>query len=78
MKLALISVSNKENIIPLTNFILEKNYNILSTGSSYNHIIENIDPKYKNRIISIKDFTEYPEILKGQLNTLHPKIYEGL
>jgi len=78
MKLALISVSDKEHIIPLTNFILQKDYNILSTLTTYNHIIKNINPKYKNRIISIKDFTDYQDILERNVKALHPKFNRGL
>ncbi len=78
MKLALVSVSNKDNIINISNFLLEHNYNILSTGGTYKHLLNNINFKYKNRIISVEDFTEYPEILEGRVKTLHPKIYGGL
>ena len=38
--------------------ILDNNYNILSTGGTYKHLINNIHPKYENRIISIKDFID--------------------
>jgi phosphoribosylaminoimidazolecarboxamide formyltransferase / IMP cyclohydrolase len=78
MKLVLISVSNKHNIIYISNFILSKNYNILSTGGTYKHLVNNINPLYKGRVISIEEFTEYPEILDGRVKTLHPKIYGGL
>jgi phosphoribosylaminoimidazolecarboxamide formyltransferase / IMP cyclohydrolase len=78
MKLALVSVSNKHNLIKICDFLLENNYNILSSGGTYNHLISTLHPKYKNKIISIKDFTDYPEILEGRIKTLHPKIYGGL
>ena len=78
MKIALISVYNKEQIIQITNFILEQDYNILSSGETYTHIIKNIHPKYKNRIIFINNFTDYPEILEARFKTLHPRIYGGL
>ena len=78
MKLALVSISNKDNIINISNFLLEHNYNIISTGSTYKHLLNNINLNYKNRIISAEDFTEYHEILEGCDKTLHPKIYDGL
>ena len=42
MKLALISVSDKTNIIELCNFLLKKDYNIISTGGTYLHILKNL------------------------------------
>ena len=78
MKLALVSVSDKTNIVEISNFLLKNDYNILSTGGTFTHLLNNIDTKYKNRIISVKDFTDYPEILEGRVKTLHPKIYGGL
>ena len=39
-KYALISVSNKSNIISLANFLLKQNYKILSSGGTYKHLIE--------------------------------------
>ena len=42
MKLALISVSDKSNLIDLVKFLFNNDYNIISTGGTYNHIIDNI------------------------------------
>jgi phosphoribosylaminoimidazolecarboxamide formyltransferase / IMP cyclohydrolase len=78
MKLALISVSNKQHILPLTKFLLKNDYNIISTGGTYTHILNNLNPEYKDRIISIENFTGFPEILDGRVKTLNPKIYGGL
>ena len=78
MKYALISVSDKSNILNLTNCLLENNYNILSTGGTYKHILNNISEAHQNRVIKISDYTGFPEILTGRVKTLHPKIYGGL
>ena len=42
MKLALISVSDKSNLIDLVKFLFNNDYNIISTGGTYNHIVDNI------------------------------------
>ena len=86
MKLALISVSDKSNLIDLVKFLFNNDYNIISTGGTYNHIIDNIqngnielnDVDYTKRIKSVSDFTGFPEILGGRVKTLHPKIYGGI
>ena len=78
MKLALISVYNKKNILELTNFLLLNDYNILSTGGTFKYLETNISPEHKHRIIPIENFTGFPEILNGRVKTLHPKIYGGI
>jgi phosphoribosylaminoimidazolecarboxamide formyltransferase/IMP cyclohydrolase len=76
-KYALISVSNKEGLVPLVSCLLEKNYRILSTGGTYNMIKANF-ADIDDSLIKVSDFTGYPEILGGRVKTLHPKIYGGL
>ena len=72
--LALISVSDKRNIIPFCKELVEKfNYKILSSGGTANHLIEAKIP-----VIKVSDFTNSPEILGGRVKTLHPKIHGGI
>ena len=86
MKLALISTSDKSNLIPLSNFLLKNNYNIISTGGTYRYIVESIESdkidldnlEIAKRVISVESFTGFPEILGGRVKTLHPKIYGGI
>ena len=86
MKLALISTSDKSNLINIVTFLLKNDYNIISTGGTYNHIIKNIEDgeikldilEMNKRIISVETFTGFPEILSGRVKTLHPKIYGGI
>lgn len=75
MKFALISVSNKTDVNKMATFLLQHDYTILSTGGTYSHLIKQFD---KKRIISIENYTDYPEILQGRVKTLHPKIYGGI
>ncbi len=72
--LALISVSDKKNIIPFCKELVEKfNYKILSSGGTAQHLIEAKIP-----VIKVADFTNSPEILGGRVKTLHPKIHGGI
>ncbi len=72
--LALVSVSDKKNIIPLCTELVEKfNYKILSSGGTAKHLIEAKIP-----VVKVADFTNSPEILGGRVKTLHPKIHGGI
>ena len=72
--LALVSVSDKKNIIPFCKELVEKfNYKILSSGGTAKHLMEAKIP-----VIKVADFTNSPEILGGRVKTLHPKIHGGI
>ncbi len=72
--LALVSVSDKKNIIPFCTELVEKfNYKILSSGGTAKHLEEAKIP-----VIKVTDFTNSPEILGGRVKTLHPKIHGGI
>jgi len=72
--LALVSVSDKKNIIPFCKELVEQfNYKILSSGGTAKHLIEAKIP-----VVKVADFTNSPEILGGRVKTLHPKIHGGI
>ncbi|MCQ9202591.1 MAG: bifunctional phosphoribosylaminoimidazolecarboxamide formyltransferase/IMP cyclohydrolase [Prochlorococcus marinus XMU1425] len=72
--LALVSVSDKKNIIPFCKELVERfNYKILSSGGTAKHLMEAKIP-----VIKVADFTNSPEILGGRVKTLHPKIHGGI
>jgi len=72
--LALVSVSDKKNIIPFCKELVEKfDFKILSSGGTAKHLIEAKIP-----VIKVADFTNSPEILGGRVKTLHPKIHGGI
>jgi len=72
--LALVSVSDKKNIIPFCRELVEKfNYKILSSGGTANHLTAAKIP-----VVKVADFTNSPEILGGRVKTLHPKIHGGI
>ncbi len=71
---ALISVSDKTNIIPFAKTLVEKfNYRILSSGGTAEYLHKANIP-----VIKVSDFTKSPEILEGRVKTLHPKIHGGI
>lgn len=73
MKKALISVSDKTNIVSFAKGLVKNNYEIISTGGT-RKILEENNVKTK----SIDDLTGFPEILGGRVKTLHPKVHGGL
>ena len=75
-KNCLISVFNKDNLEKLVPYLEENNYNIYTTGGTY--AVVNNYIKDKTRLISISDYTKFPEICSGRVKTLHPKIYGGI
>ena len=78
MKLAILSVSDKTNLTQIANFLLDKDYSLLSTGGSYKHLLREISKDLHHRIQTVENFTGFPEILEGRVKTLHPKIYGGI
>ena len=71
---ALISVSDKTNIISFAKTLVEKfNYKIISSGGTAQYLNEANIP-----VIKVSDFTKSPEILEGRVKTLHPKIHGGI
>ncbi len=73
IKTALISVSDKENLKPVLNILRKNKIKIISSGGSYKAI-----KKLKFKCSEISEFTNFPEILKGRVKTLHPKIHAGI
>ena len=66
---ALLSVSNKEGIIPLADRLVFHGYNLISSGGTYSTIkSEGI------AVTKVSDYTGSPEILSGRVKTLHPRV----
>ena len=72
-KRALISVSDKTNIVEFAKGLEKHGFEVISTGGTYTHLKNN-----GVSCISIEDVTHFPEILEGRVKTLHPKIHWGL
>lgn len=73
IKRALISVSDKTNLIPFAKGLAELGVEILSTGGTAKLLAdEGIS------VTKVEDYTGFPEIMGGRVKTLHPKIHGGL
>ena len=72
-KRALISVSDKTNIVEFAKGLEKHGFEVISTGGTYTHLKNN-----GVSCISIENITHFPEILEGRVKTLHPKIHGGL
>lgn len=72
-KRALISVSDKTNIVEFAKGLEKHEFEIISTGGTFTYLKNN-----GVACISIEDVTHFPEILEGRVKTLHPKIHGGL
>jgi len=73
IKNALISVSNKENLVPLLKTLKKFNINIISSGGTYASI-----RKLGYRCTELSKYTGFKEMLDGRVKTLHPKIHAGI
>ncbi len=73
IKRALVSVSDKANLLPFVKGLVELGVEILSTGGTATLLAEaGID------VVKVSDYTGFPEIMGGRVKTLHPKIHGGL
>lgn len=73
IKTALISVSDKSNIVEFAAKLKSLGVNIISTGGTEKALKqEGID------VVNISQVTGFPECLDGRVKTLHPKIHAGI
>lgn len=73
MKRALVSVSDKTNLVPFVKRLVELGYEIISTGGTKKALEE-----AGMKVISIDEVTGFKEILEGRVKTLHPMVHGGL
>ena len=70
---ALISVSNKDNLIGLANSLVDLGIEIISTGGTAIYLKkEGVD------VTEVSELTGFPEILNGRVKTLHPKVHASI
>lgn len=73
IKRALISVSDKTNIIPLASTLHQASVEIISTGGTAKKIRAHDIP-----VTDVSDITDFEECLDGRVKTLHPVIHGGI
>ena len=73
IKSALISVSDKENLVILLKAFKKFNIQIISSGGTYTSI-----KKLGYKCTELSKYTGFKEMLDGRVKTLHPKIHAGI
>ena len=73
IKNALVSVSNKENLVSLLKTLKKYKINIISSGGTYRSI-----RKLGYNCTELSKYTGFKEMLDGRVKTLHPKIHAGI
>ena len=73
IKRAIISVSDKSNLISILKLLKKYKIQIISSGGTYKKIKK---MGYVSKKVS--EITKSPEILDGRVKTLHPNIHGGI
>ena len=74
MSYALLSVSNKEGILPLASALhYVYGYDIISSGGTADAL-----KKAEIPVTTVSEYTGSPEILSGRVKTLHPRVHGGI
>jgi phosphoribosylaminoimidazolecarboxamide formyltransferase/IMP cyclohydrolase len=72
-KTALISVSDKTGIVELAGALVDRGWEIVSTGGTAAELSKAGVP-----VRSVSELTEFPEMLAGRVKTLHPAVHAGI
>ncbi len=70
---ALISVSNKNGLVPVVQLLDAQGVEIISTGGTAKHIRD-----AGIEVTDIQELTNFPECLDGRVKTLHPAVHAGI
>lgn len=73
IRTALLSVSDKNGIIPFAKALHELGIRLISTGGTAKLLAENNLP-----VVEVSSLTKFPEMLDGRVKTLHPMVHGGL
>lgn len=70
---ALISVSDKTNVVPFAQKLEALGFEVIATGGTRKILKQN-----GVKVTNIEDVTGFPEICDGRVKTLHPKVHGAL
>jgi phosphoribosylaminoimidazolecarboxamide formyltransferase / IMP cyclohydrolase len=73
IKRALISVSDKADVLDFARRLQELGVEILSTGGTAKLLTQG-----GIRVVEVSEYTGFPEMMDGRVKTLHPRIHGGL
>jgi len=73
VRTALISVSDKSDLLSLVEVLREFEIDLISTGGTFNLVRDGgFD------VMEVAEYTGFPEMMDGRVKTLHPKVHGGL
>jgi len=70
---ALLSVSDKTDLIPFARALVSRGIEIISTGGTARALTD-----AGIEVTPIREVTDFPEIMDGRVKTLHPKVHGAL
>lgn len=70
---ALISVSDKRDLVPFAQALAKRGVEILSTGGTAKTLRNAGVP-----VVDVASYTQSPEIMDGRVKTLHPRVHGGI
>jgi phosphoribosylaminoimidazolecarboxamide formyltransferase/IMP cyclohydrolase len=73
MKRALLSVSNKEGLVPFARELLGLGFELLSTGGTAKTLRQE-----GLSVTDVSEVTGFPELFEGRVKTLHPALHAGI
>jgi phosphoribosylaminoimidazolecarboxamide formyltransferase/IMP cyclohydrolase len=73
IRTALLSVSDKQGIIPFAQALHALGVKLISTGGTAKLLADNGLP-----VTEVSSLTQFPEMLDGRVKTLHPMVHGGL
>src|SRR5215831_17405133 len=73
MSRALISVSNKTDLVDFARGLASRGYEIVSTGGTAKALVEAGVP-----VTNVSEITGFPEMMDGRVKTLHPNVHGGI
>ena len=73
IKRALLSVSDKTDLVPFARALVERGIELISTGGTARVLEEAGIP-----VTPIQDVTGFPEMMDGRVKTLHPRVHGAL
>jgi len=73
IKRAILSVWNKDGIVPLAKSLRARGVDLFSTGGTFRAL-----QRAGIAVTPIGELTRFPEIMNGRVKTLHPMVFAGL
>jgi phosphoribosylaminoimidazolecarboxamide formyltransferase/IMP cyclohydrolase len=73
MSLALLSVSDKTNLVPFAKRLVALGFELLSSGGTAKSLADEGVP-----VRTVESYTGSPEVMGGRVKTLHPRVHGGI